>query len=85
MDMSRSSHFAAGIGMPPVGTPEYAEWHGRWSSVVRQDQRTGQVNAAKAHIAEAAKHRANGEPGKASRSLQRAAVERSIATRMPRA
>lgn len=80
----RNDHFAAGVGMPPVGTPEYAAWHGRWSSVIRQDQRDGQIGAAKRLIGEAAKHRQNNEPGKATRALQRAGVERSIAARMPR-
>lgn len=80
----RNDAFAAGVGMPPVGTPEYAAWHGRWSGTIRADQRAAQVGAAKKYIAEARQHRKNNEPTKATRALQRAAVERNIAARMPR-
>lgn len=80
----RNDAFAAGVGMPPAGTPEYAAWHGRWSATIRADQRTAQVGAAKGYVAQAREHRKNNEPQKATRALQRAAVERGIAARMPR-
>lgn len=83
--MRSHADFRAGVGMPPVGTPEYAEWHGRWSGMVRADQRAAQIGAAKEHVAEARKQRVAGSPQKAQRALQRAAVERDIASRMPRA
>lgn len=88
-ERSRSADFSAGfmsrLSSPDPRDPSYKAWHqANVADPVREQQYQGQVAAAKAHIDHARNWREQGLPDRARRSLQSAAAERRIASKMGR-